>query len=436
MAGEPIIIIGAGLAGLSAAIVAAENGREATLVSAMPSERAQSAMAEGGINAALDTMGEGDSAAEHFADTMAAGAGLADPNAARALAEAAPGIVRRLAALGTVFNVQSGGELDLRNFGGQRKKRTAFAQSGTGKQIMTALIAEARKYEARGLIRRHSQHGLARLLTEGGACAGCAVRDTRTGETVNLRGAVIVAAGGMHGLFGSTTGSKDNTAEAAAALFRMGIPIANCEFIQYHPTTAAIPGKRLLISEAARAEGGRLFALRGGKPWHFMEEMHPELGNLAPRDVISREMALLGGPAWLDMRRVPEAAMRERLRDTVDDCLALLRLDPRESPIPVSPGIHYFMGGIQVDEGHCAALPGLYAAGECCCQYHGANRLGGNSMLGAIYGGMAASRSAMARAAGALDPIAPAGDEPAPELEPTLTPMPEQRQGQGQAPEP
>ena len=150
--------IGAGVAGLSAALTLAQKGQESVLVSSAPSERAQSVMAEGGINAALDTKGQGDSTEEHFRDTMKAGCGLADPNAVRALTEGAPEVVRALARLGGAFNRTESGALDLRYFGGQKKQRTAFAQSSTGRQVMAALIQEARRWEARGLIRRKDHH--------------------------------------------------------------------------------------------------------------------------------------------------------------------------------------------------------------------------------------------------------------------------------------
>ncbi|QAT49940.1 FAD-binding protein [Caproiciproducens sp. NJN-50] len=405
---QTILIIGAGLAGLSAALTAAEKQYQVLLVSSMPSERAQSVMAEGGINAALDTKGEDDSVEEHFKDTMAAGVYLADPNAVSALTNAAPGIVRHLAALGVVFNRDEHGSIDLRNFGGQKKKRTAFAMSSTGKQIMTALIQEVRKKEAEGNIIRYSDHSFVSLiLDEQKRCLGCVALDNRTQELLSLQGdAIIVASGGINGLFGRTTGSQQNTGVAAAELFRLGVPIANGEFIQYHPTTAACFGKRLLISEAARGEGGRLFTVRNGKPWYFMEEKYPEMGNLMPRDVISREiwriMSASGGPTsvFLDMTHLPPEVMEKRLGDLVEDCITYLHVDPRKEPVPVSPGIHYFMGGLQVDEQHRTTFPRLYAAGECCYQYHGANRLGGNSTLGALYGGGVAARSATQDAAG------------------------------------
>ncbi|MDR1640766.1 MAG: FAD-binding protein [Clostridiales bacterium] len=389
---SPIVVLGAGLAGLSAAIEAAENGYEVTVVSPKPSERAQSVMAEGGMNAAL---GEGDSPKRHFEDTIKAGRFLADPEAVMGMANAAPGIARRLRSLGTMFNIR-GDEMDLRAFGGQKTRRTVFAQSSTGKQIMSAVIQEARKYEFKGLIRRLSRHALSGLLLSGNGCTGCEVQDVYTGESLSLAGSVIAALGGMNGLFNRYTGSQDNTGAATAILFQSGASLANGEFIQYHPTTAAIPGKRILISEAARSEGGRLFCLKNGKPFYFMEEKDPELKNLAPRDVITREMAFLGEQAYLDLTPISNDAFRTRLSGTLEDCLTYLRLDPRKKPIPVEPGIHYFMGGLLVDIRHQTNVPGLYAAGECCYQYHGANRLGGNSLLGAIYGGIIAARSAMA----------------------------------------
>ena len=170
--------------------------------------------------------------------------------------------------------------------------------------------------------------------------------------------------------------------------------MGNLEMIQYHPTTVAVPGKRLLISEAARGEGGRLFTVENGVRRYFMEEKYPELGNLMPRDVISREMALLAGPVYLDMTGLSKKVWAGRLPDLRREVTRYLGLDPAREPVPVSPGIHYFMGGVLADRGHRTTLPGLYAAGECACQYHGANRLGGNSLLGAIYGGVRAAESA------------------------------------------
>ncbi|MBR1811068.1 MAG: FAD-binding protein [Clostridia bacterium] len=399
-----LIIIGAGLAGLSAAITAAKQGRVCRLISLQPSERAQSVMAEGGINGALNTMGEDDSPAEHFADTMRGGVFLADPNAVKNLTDHAPDVLRMLWGLGVPFNMR-GDTPVLRNFGGQKKKRTAYAKSSTGKILMNALIDEARKYETRGLIRRYAHHEFVALLlsADGAQCLGAKIYDRYTATTAKLYGAVILCSGGMNSLFpGLTTGSAANTGDVTATVFAQGVRLANLEFIQYHPTTVAIPGKRCLLSEAARGEGGRLFTLRNGEKWFFMEEKYPELGNLMPRDVVSREMVLCAnaagcdGKVYLDMTALDETVWQQKLSDLREECMRLLAKDPKTAPIEVSPGIHYFMGGIDVDENHRTSVKNLFAAGECACQYHGANRLGGNSMLGAIFGGQVAAASACA----------------------------------------
>ena len=419
-------IIGAGLAGLSAALTLAEADMPCRLISVQPSERAQSVLAAGGINAALDNMGEGDAPELHAADTLRSGAGLSDPEAVKGLTEHAPGIVRRLAELGVPFHTV-GGKIQQRPFGGQKKRRTNYAESSTGKVIMTALIDEVRKYEAAGLVERLAHHEFLRLITGGEmpVCRGALLRDTRSGERQEAFGPVILAVGGLNGLFeGKTTGTAANTGDAAAAVFAQGVRFGNLEMIQYHPTTIGIAGKRCLISEAARGEGGRLFVLRNGEPWYYMEEKYPELGNLMPRDVVSRESWFVmhrddcGDRIYLDMRGISPDIWQKKLPDLRQEVQHYLGIDPVKDPVPVDPGIHYFMGGIDVDVRHRTNIPGLYAAGECCCQYHGANRLGGNSMLGAIYGGQTAAR----------DLIAARGKEPEAERRPFGTPSgPEDR---------
>lgn len=401
--GDSVIIVGAGLAGLTAAITLAEHGQKSILVSNMPSERAQSVLAEGGINAALDVKGEDDSPEQHWEDTMQAGKNLEDPEVVRGLTEAAPEMIHRLAALGVPFQT-AGFDLDQRNFGGQKKKRTCYVKSSIGKMLMTALIDETRKYEAQGLVERDTTGVFTQLIIgeQGGQriCAGCLITDRLTGETQKLYGPVLLACGGMNGLFGNhTTGTVINTGDAAAAVFSQGVAFADLEFIQYHPTTVAAAGKRLLVSEAARGEGGRLYVKRNGQPWYFMEEKYPELGNLMPRDVVSREMFDVvrredcDNQVYLDLTGLSDNVWDEKLPDLRRECQEYAGIDPAETPVPVSPGIHYFMGGIAVDTQHKTSLPGLYAAGECAAIYHGANRLGGNSTLGAIYGGKQAAVS-------------------------------------------
>lgn len=223
---KTLLIVGAGLAGLSAAWTAAEQGQQAILVSAQPSERAQSVMAEGGINAALDTKGEGDTPQQHEADTLRAACGLANPQAVHGLTQAAPSLVRQLDALGVQFNRTEQDDIDVRAFGGQKNKRTAFAQSDTGKQLVTAMIDAVRRWEVKKSVARLDHHVFETLLLDGNTCGGCVVRDTYTGEHMPIQAdAVIMACGGMHGLFGDTTGSLANTGEAVAELFRLGVPL-------------------------------------------------------------------------------------------------------------------------------------------------------------------------------------------------------------------
>ena len=394
-------IIGAGLAGLSAAITLAGKGIGCNLISNFPSERAQSVMAEGGINGALDTMGEGDNVENHFTDTMRAGCEIADEAMVQGLTEAAPGIIRYLRKIGVPFNLKEN-KIQQRNFGGQKKKRTAYAKSSTGKVIMTALIDEARKYETMGLIKRYSHHEFLRLRLENGGkeCKGVEIRDNYTGNSFHLEGIVILASGGPAGVFvGVTTGTTANTGDVTAKVFAQGVRLSNLEMIQYHPTTVEIADKVCLVSEAARGEGGRLFIYRGDEKYYFMEEKYPEFKNLMPRDVVSREMYFVsrdngGAQVYLDMTELPKEVWKERLPDLREEIIHYLGIDPKNEPIPVRPGIHYFMGGIDVDIDHKTNVENLFAAGEACSAYHGANRLGGNSLLGAIYGGRKAAESA------------------------------------------
>lgn len=396
---QAINIIGAGLAGLSAAMTLAEHGVSCNLISIYQSERAQSVLAEGGINAALNTMGEDDDISYHFQDTMAGGVWLADPNAVDNLTRNAPDLVRKLASIGVPFHIEDG-HIIQRNFGGQKKKRTAYAKSSTGKVLVSALIDEVRKYEAKGLVKRFPHHEFIRLLIEDDQCIGVRVRDTFTGDVYDFPGKVILASGGMNGVFPEmTTGTVANSGDVTATVFSQGVRLSNLEMLQYHPTTIGIAGKRCLVTEAARGEGGRLFIRKNGEPWYFMEEKYPELKNLMPRDVVSREIFFVthredcDGQVWLDMTGLSEATWEKKLSDLREEIMHYLPIDPKKDPIPVEPGIHYFMGGIDTDVHHQTNIRNLYAAGECTSQYHGANRLGGNSLLGAVFGGKTAAEN-------------------------------------------
>lgn len=391
-----IIIIGAGAAGLSAALELARNKVRSIIVSDMPSERAQSVMAEGGINAAADT--GTDSPELHAMETFTAGKCIADMAAIKNMTQAAPSIIQMLFDRGMSFTLNDSGIPDVRAFGGQSVKRTYYAAANTGKQLMYTLIDQTRRYEVEGLIERMTGWKFLRLIYDGNCAYGCELIHCITNEKKILYGKVIIASGGLGGLFGNATGSVRNIGTVTANLFASGVRFSNGEFIQYHPTTARLHGKNMLITEAVRGEGGRLFVLRDGKPYYFMEEKYPKQGNLMPRDVVAREEWLLmreGYQIYLTMQHLDKEVQTEKLQGVVEDCIRFLGINPTKQPIPVEPGIHYFMGGIWVDINHRTSMKALYAAGECACQYHGANRLGGNSLLGAVYGGYIAARSAI-----------------------------------------
>ncbi len=386
---------------MNAALSLAEMGMESILVSQMPSQRSQSNMAAGGINAALATMGEEDSPALHAEDTLKAGHYLANKEAVKNLTEAAPGIVRNLLAKGMSFTLKPNtNEIQLRAFGGQSRKRTAYADAMTGRQLVHTLSSQLRRYEAEGIVKRLSNHYFLKLHVEDGAVCGVYIynRDIDEISFIETCG-VIIACGGMNGLFGNTTGSVLNTGAVIASLLESGVKLANLEMTQYHPTTVRLHGKNLLISEAARGEGGRLYIEKDGEPFYFMEEKYPERGNLMPRDVISMEEYRWikdGYQIYLDLRNLGESVYTDKLKAIADDCKQFLNLDITKEPIPVEPGIHFCMGGILIDVNHRASLKGIYAAGECTSLYHGANRLGGNSLLAAMYGGCVAANSAAA----------------------------------------
>ena len=391
-----IIIIGSGAAGLNAALELAKNKIKSILVSDMPSERSQSVMAEGGINAAVNT--EIDSCRLHAEETIKAGRNISDYNAVSALTKAAPKIIDELFSAGMSFTLNSEGKPDVRAFGGQSVKRTFYAASDTGKQLMHTLIDQTRRYEADGFVERMTGWIFYKLLYSDNTAYGCILINSATHEKRAIYGKIIIASGGLGGMFGNTTGSVRNTGAVSANLFASGVCFADCEFIQYHPTTIRLNNKNMLISEAVRGEGGRLYVLENDKPYYFMEEKYPEFGNLMPRDVIVREEYSLmqkGYQIYLDMRQLDKNIYDKKLKGVIDSCIRFADINPTEEPIPVEPGIHYFMGGISVDCNHRTSIKNLYAAGECACQYHGANRLGGNSLLGAIYGGRIAAHSAM-----------------------------------------
>lgn len=386
-----VLIIGSGLSGLSCAIALAENGIRSTLVSPYPSERAQSVMAAGGINASL---GKDDSPERHAEDTLKSGGNIAGKNAVSGLCSAAPDIVRWLESLGVVFSRNENGEVALRAFGGQSRNRTAYAGASTGKQIMTALIREARKYECSETIKRLLGRQFHSALIKNGKCYGALLYNEKTCkmETV-YADAVVAATGGQNLLFGKTTGSTQCDGYVAAKLYEQGARLKNLEFIQYHPTTVETPQKRMLISEAARGEGGRLYYMENGRRVYFMEGLYGERGNLMPRDIVSKCIYDAPSQVYLDIAFLGKKLIGSRLAEIAEVCRKYADIDVTKESIPVYPSVHFFMGGLAVDGKHKTSIDRLYAIGECASRYHGANRLGGNSLLSAIYSGKVAAKA-------------------------------------------
>ncbi len=387
-----VIIVGSGIAGMNCAVRCAGNGIRVQLLSPFPSERSQSVMAAGGINAVTDEHEEGDSVECHIEDTLRGGGDIAGINAVTGLCSNAGNIIRYLERIGTVFTTDGSGRPVRRSFGGQSHRRTYYCGASTGKQIVSSLIMEARRYEAKGLITRRLWCCFHSALIRDGVCYGAVVFDEskRTLETI-YGDALIIATGGQNALFGKTTGSTQCDGYAAGRLFMQGVELKNLEFIQYHPTTLETSQKKMLISEAVRGEGGRLFYEDNGKRVYFMEEKFGPRGNLMTRDVISAEMEKTGRDVYLDASVIGRREIDARLAEVRDICAKYGGIDIAVSPIPVTPSVHFFMGGIAVHLNHETNIRNLYAIGECASIYHGANRIGGNSLLAALYGGKVAA---------------------------------------------
>ena len=423
---EPkIIVVGGGLAGLMATIRVAEAGVPVELFSIVPVKRSHSVCAQGGINAAKNTKGEGDSTDKHFDDTIYGGDFLANQPLVKRMCEAAPGIIDLLDRMGVMFNRTTEGLLDYRRFGGTLYHRTAFAGATTGQQLLYALDEQVRRYEADGKVNKFEGWTfLSAVLDDGGICRGICAMDMRSTEVKTFPAdAAIFCTGGIGAIFGLSTNSVVCTGSAQSALFQQGVDYANGEFIQVHPT--AIPGedKLRLMSESARGEGGRIWVPR--KPgdtrppnsileserFYFLEEWYPKYGNLVPRDIATRaihrvvfqeKLGIHGQAAvYLDLTHIPREVLDRKLEGILEIYEKFLGIDPRREPMKVFPGMHYAMGGVWVNnEDQATNVPGIYAAGECEYQYHGANRLGANSLVSCIFGGGIAGPAAVKYARG------------------------------------
>ena len=433
MATPRIAVVGGGLAGLMATIKIAEAGIAVDLFSIVPVKRSHSVCAQGGINGAVNVKGENDSPEIHFTDTCRGGDFLANQPPVKGMCYAAPGIIYLFDRMGVTFNRTAEGFLDFRRFGGTLHSRTAFAGATTGQQLLYALDEQVRRHEASGLVTKYeSWEFTGSVRDDSGRCVGLVALDQRSMKTKAFPAdAVLLATGGPGLLFGKSTNSIINSGSAAAAAYRDGVHYGNGEFIQIHPT--AIPGmdKLRLMSESARGEGGRVWVpkLKGdqrtaksipeGERWYFLEEKYPKYRNLVPRDVASREIHNVcvnlglgvGGQmsVYLDLTHIDRQTLDHKLGGILEIYEKFTGDDPRDTPMQIFPAVHYSMGGLWVDyertsEGfldlgsprnQMTNVPGLYAIGECDYQYHGANRLGANSLLSCVYAGQVAGPAAV-----------------------------------------
>jgi succinate dehydrogenase / fumarate reductase flavoprotein subunit len=422
MAAPKIIVIGGGLAGLAAVIKIAEAGGNVDLFSIVPVKRSHSVCAQGGINAAKNLKGEGDTTDKHFDDTIYGGDFLANQTPVKAMCEAAPGIIDLLDRMGVPFNRTPEGLLDFRRFGGTLYNRTAFAGATTGQQLLYALDEQVRRHESEGKVRKfEGWEFLSAVLDSKGVARGITALDLRTMELRSFAAdAIILATGGNGAIFGKSTNSVVCTGSADSAIFQQGAYYGNGEFIQVHPT--CIPGedKLRLMSESARGEGGRVWVPRNkgekrpvkqipdSDRWYFLEEWYPKYGNLVPRDVATRAihkvvyeygLGLDGQPmVYLDLTHIDRATLNRKLEGILEIYEKFVGDDPRDVPMKIFPGMHYTMGGLWVDFNQMTNIPGIFAAGECEYQYHGANRLGANSLLSCIFGGFITGPNAIAYA--------------------------------------
>jgi succinate dehydrogenase / fumarate reductase flavoprotein subunit len=419
MAAPRIIVVGGGLAGLAAVIKIAEAGGNVDLFSIVPVKRSHSVCAQGGINAAKNLKGEGDTTDKHFDDTIYGGDFLANQTPVKAMCEAAPAIIDLLDRMGVPFNRTPEGLLDFRRFGGTLYNRTAFAGATTGQQLLYALDEQVRRFEADGKVKKYEGwEFLSAVLDSKGVARGITALDLRTMELRSFPAdAIILATGGIGAIFGKSTNSVVCTGSAQSAIFQQGAYYANGEFIQVHPT--CIPGedKLRLMSESARGEGGRVWVPRtaGDKRpikqipdtdrWYFLEEWYPKYGNLVPRDVATRaihkvvyeyNLGIDGQPmVYLDLTHIDRETLNRKLEGILEIYEKFVGDDPRDVPMKIFPGMHYTMGGLWVDFNQMTNIPGIFAAGECEYQYHGANRLGANSLVSCIFGGFRSGPNAL-----------------------------------------
>jgi succinate dehydrogenase / fumarate reductase flavoprotein subunit len=428
--GKEVIVVGGGLAGLSAAMKLAENGCHVKIVSVTKVKRSHSVCAQGGINAAMNLKNEDDSPLIHAYDTIKGGDFLADQPPVLEMCLAAPSIIRMMDRFGCTFNRTPEGNLDFRRFGGTLYHRTAFCGASTGQQLLYALDEQVRRYEVKGMVEKFENHEFMRLvMDEEGRARGIVIMDLFNMKLDVLKAdAVVFGTGGPGLIFKKSTNSTFCTGAANGRLFKQGMKYANGEFIQIHPTAIPAMDKLRLISESTRGEGGRIWVYgdstksilapdgkmipcgKTGEPWYFLEEMYPAFGNLVPRDIASREVLRvvelgLGidgkDQVYLDVSHLPKE-VHQKIESVLDIYRKFTGEEPHKVPMKIFPAVHYSMGGAWVDwpaaddpdrwerYRQMTNIPGCFNIGESDFEFHGANRLGANSLIACIFSGLVA----------------------------------------------
>lgn len=396
-----VLVMGAGLAGMRAALAAHETGARVAIMTKVHPVRSHSNAAQGGINAAMTD--RGDDWAEHAFETVKGSDYLADQDAVEILAQEAGREILALEHMGVIFNRNEEGRLGTRRFGGQKRARTFFVSDFTGQALLHVLFEQLMKAR----VPVFEEWFVTALVKDAdGRCAGLIGFEIRTGQFALVKAkAVIIASGGLGRVFEPSTNALICTGDGMAIAYRAGAALMDMEMVQYHPTT--LKGKGLLITEAARGEGAYLLNRDGER---FMKRYAPNMMELASRDVVSRagqteinEGRGVDGCVLLDCRHLGRRLIHERLRQISDEVQSFAGIDLTKEPVPIRPGMHYQMGGIKTDvDGRCwdmhgawAGVPGLFAAGETAClSLHGGNRLGANSLLDTVVFGRRAGRSA------------------------------------------
>lgn len=395
-----VLVIGAGLAGMRAALEAHRKGARVAVMSKVHPVRSHSNAAQGGINAALTD--RGDRWEDHAYDTVKGSDWLGDQDAIEVMCQEAGQELITLEHMGVIFNRDEEGRLGTRAFGGQRRARTFFVADITGQAILHVMFEQVLKSGITLL----EEWFCTDLVVENGRCVGCVGLEIRTGNLFYIPArTVILATGGLGRVFEPSTNALICTGDGIALAYRAGVPLMDMEMVQYHPTT--LKGSGVLITEGARGEGAYLLNKHGER---FMAQYAPTMMELASRDVVSRaEMTEIlegrgvDGCVLLDCRHLGERKIRERLSQIYEIGLDFAGVDITKEPIPIRPGMHYQMGGIKTDiwgrcwdpQGQWHGVEGLFAAGECACvSVHGGNRLGANSLLDTVVFGRRAGQTA------------------------------------------